>query len=387
MDGVSERARFQADSVIGDRYVLRQPLGEGGGGWVWEAAHLFTRRRCAIKFLKRADEADRRRFEREVRASAAVRHPNVIDVHDVVALPDGTLAMVMELLEGETLATVLHREGALPLADIAAVLVDVTLAVEAAHDLGIVHRDLKPENIFLAREGSKTLVKVLDFGAAKVPADAFAERSEALTSTGAIVGTPYYMSPEQVFSEKDLDQRADIWSLGVVLYEALAGVRPTQADTVGQVLKRIMKASFLPVTEHVAALPADVADLVASMLSSDRASRPPTMKEVRAVLARHAEALPSVEKVDRPADLERRAESEHETSVVAVDPVRDALAYADTARADAPVGRNLAPSSHSHSCRGPPRLLRRCRFVGSSTRSPMARRSSSESRRSARPSC
>jgi len=280
-------------------------------GFVWEASHVFTHARFALKFLKGAREEDRRRFHREVKAAAAVRHPNVIGVHDFVELPNGTLVMVMDLLEGETLGALLRRERRLALPDAAAILLQIVSALEAAHAAGIVHRDLKPDNIFLAEKGARDIeVNVLDFGVAKLTAiDGLAARSQALTGTGSMLGTPYYMAPEQIVSEKDLDARADIWSLGIVMYECLAGVRPTEGDNVGRVLKRILLVDFDPITGHCEDLPEDVATLVTRMLVGDRDKRLRDLAEVRAVLERHAAkripvyARPApVEPVDAHAD-------------------------------------------------------------------------------------
>jgi serine/threonine protein kinase len=259
-------------------------------GFVWEASHVFTHARFALKFLKGAREEDRRRFQREVRAAAAVRHPNVIGVHDFVELPNGMLVIVMDLLEGETLGALLARERRLPLADVAAIFLPVVSALEAAHTAGIVHRDLKPDNIFLSeKEGRDVEVKVLDFGVAKLTAaEGLAARTQALTGTGSMLGTPYYMAPEQIVSEKDLDARADIWSLGIVMYECLAGVRPTEGENVGRVLKRILLVDFDPITKHCEDLPEDVASLITKMLVGERAQRIRDLGEVRAVLERHA---------------------------------------------------------------------------------------------------
>jgi eukaryotic-like serine/threonine-protein kinase len=261
-------------------------------GWVWEAVCIATDERVALKFLKGAKEEDRRRFLREVRAAAAIQHPNVIAVHEAFELADGTLVMVMDLLEGETLGAVLKREGRIGLPALAAIVLPVIAALEAAHGAGIVHRDLKPDNIFLARHATKNVtVKVLDFGVAKLTAsEGLAARTQALTGTGTMVGTPYYMAPEQVVSEKDLDARADLWSLGVVMYECLSGVRPTEADNIGRVLKRILRAEFEPIRSHCDDLPDDVASLVSRMLTGDREKRTRELKDVADVLARYADA-------------------------------------------------------------------------------------------------
>jgi serine/threonine-protein kinase len=281
---------LQPGDLVGDSYRLGHLLGEGGMGWVWQATNLATDQAVALKILKGGKEEDRRRFLREVRAAAAIRHPHVIAVHDFLELPDGTLVIVMDLLEGETLGAVLRRDARISLGDLAAIALPVLGALEAAHALGIVHRDLKPDNIFLCRAGAEVDVKVLDFGVAKLTAeDGLAARTQALTGTGSMVGTPYYMSPEQVFADKDLDARADVWSLGVVMYECLAGLRPTEADTVGRVLKKIMEAGFPPLTAHGTELPDDVVALVGSMLALDRNKRP-GLAAIREVLAPHARA-------------------------------------------------------------------------------------------------
>jgi serine/threonine-protein kinase len=276
-------------AVLGKRYRLVRSLGEGAMGAVWEATHVFTQKRVALKVLKSDREEDRRRFQREVRAAAAVHHPNVIDVHDFVELPEGTLAMVMDLLEGETLGTVLEHQKSLSLEDLASVLLPVLSALEALHAVGIVHRDLKPHNIFVAKTSGGRQVKVLDFGVAKLTAaEGLAARTQALTGTGSMVGTPYYMAPEQVVSEKDLDGRADIWSLGVLMYECLTGVRPTEAENVGRVLKRILLAEFEPIATLRPDLPEEIAALVTRMLAGDRNKRPQTIADVSAVLTRYA---------------------------------------------------------------------------------------------------
>ncbi len=194
--------------------------------------------------------------------------------------------MVMELLAGETLAQRLARERTIPLSELARIMMRVGSAMACAHALGIVHRDLKPENIFLVESPSGFAVKVLDFGIAKLTAsEGDAVRTGAITGTGSIVGTPYYMAPEQVFGEKDIDRRADIWALGIILYEALAGQRPTGGDNVGQIYKVIMTDAIMPLGKRAPQLPAPLVDLVGRMLSRDRSRRPSDMSEILSVLA------------------------------------------------------------------------------------------------------
>ncbi len=278
-------------TIVAERYRLDRRLGAGGMGEVWAATQTVTRMPVALKFLRdpSAGEDVRRRFLREARAAVAVRHPNVVQIHDVLELPGGEPVMVMELLEGESLEQRLRREGKVPLGELGAVMVRVVSAVGTAHQLGIVHRDLKPDNIFLAQTREGVEVKVLDFGIAKLTAvEGNAAETGGLTSTGAMLGTPFYMSPEQAFGEKKIDHRADIWSLGVILYRCLSGVLPTLGENIGQILKIIMTHAIRPLSEVAPELPPDVTDLVTRMLSQAPRDRPADLREVKAVLERHA---------------------------------------------------------------------------------------------------
>jgi serine/threonine protein kinase len=311
---------LEVGSVVADRYRLDRVLGEGGMGIVYAATHTRTRKSVAIKVLRAsmsADQATRQRFLREARAACAVRHPNVVEIHDVIELADGTPPMiVMELLEGESLASRLKRETVVPLGELATLILPVVAAVGSAHEVGIVHRDLKPDNIFLDRRRGTTDVHVLDFGIAKLTAtEGDAASSAAITGTGAVLGTPYYMSPEQVFGEKDIDHRADIWALGVILYECLAGVRPTQADNIGQVFKIVMTDAIKPIERLVPGLPASVVQLIGRMLTREREKRPQDLREVASLLADLAgqqvpsigEPVAAVVRVSLPGDAPQRA--------------------------------------------------------------------------------
>lgn len=279
-------------TVISDRYRLERLIGEGGMGAVWAATHIITRKHVALKFLKGAktDESLLRRFLREARAVSAVNHPNVVAVHDVIQLPDGLPVMVMDLLEGMSLAERLAQVRTIPLHELAQILVPVLSAVGTAHAAGIVHRDLKPDNIFLHRRADGQLEpKVLDFGIAKLGAkEGEAAATAHLTQTGALLGTPYYMSPEQVFGEKDLDQRADVWSMGVILYECLSGQRPVEGDNYGQLFKAIATGSITPLEQIAPGVPSDITRLVGRMLSPDRDARPHDLREAYETLCRYS---------------------------------------------------------------------------------------------------
>jgi len=286
--GMHAGGRFdrRQGAIVGGRYRLERELGQGGMGVVWEATHVVTRRRVAIKFVARAHDELRRRFLREARAASAARHPNVVEVLDVFELDDRTPVMVMEFLSGETLRGLLVRQGKLPLEAAASILLPVAAAVGSAHALGIVHRDLKPENIFLQAglppaEG----VKVLDFGIAKLTVQ---DGEAPQTGTGAALGTRHYMALEQMTADRDVDARADLWALGVILYECLAGFRPVEGANEAQVVKKMMSGGIQPLDGL--ALPADVTDLVMRMLSVERGGRPGDTKEVCSVLTRYAGA-------------------------------------------------------------------------------------------------
>jgi serine/threonine-protein kinase len=254
-------------------------------GVVWAATDVGTCRVVALKLVKHATSEDQRiRLFREARASWAVRHPHVREVYDVLE-NDGAPVMVMEYLAGESLANRLDRAGKLALPEAAGLLLPVVSAVGAAHALGIVHRDLKPENIFV--EAPHGTVKVLDFGIAKL---ASADMASTLTPSGALLGTPYYMSPEQAFGAKHVDHRTDVWALGLILYRCLSGVLPTRAPNIGDVFKNIVARPIPPLAHAAPHVPVELAVLVDRMLSRLRQQRPRDLHEVAEVLERHTPA-------------------------------------------------------------------------------------------------
>jgi eukaryotic-like serine/threonine-protein kinase len=273
------------DCVIGGKYRLHDRIGKGGMGEVWSAEQIVTRKPVAMKFLAiDADEAARRRFMREARAACAVRHPNVVEIYDVIEDDDGMPVIVMELMAGESLGDRLRREKKLSVEDTALIFSRVSSALMCAHELGVVHRDLKPDNVFLASTPDGDEVKVIDFGIAKVGLkDEPDGATGALTGTGTILGTPHYMSPEQAFGEKQIDHRADVWSLGIMVYVCVTGVLPTAAQNIGQILKIIMTRSIRPLSTVAPELPPILTDLVDRMLSYAPAERPHDLAQVKAV--------------------------------------------------------------------------------------------------------
>ncbi len=273
--------------MISGKYRLGPLLGEGGMGVVYAATHLVTGKDVALKLLRPGrrvkNEADaaraRERALREARASVAVRDPRVLGIDDVLD-HDDALVLVMDRLHGETLRARLDREKKLAYEVARPILVDLAEAILAAHEAHVVHRDLKPDNVFLlasarAATSGACEVRVLDFGIAKwmTDEDPDAPSAPALTTTGAMLGTPMYMSPEQAFGERDVDARADAWAFGVLAFEALAGERPVAGDNLGQVLKAIATGTRPPLAERDTDAPAHVCQAVDRLLVSDRDAR------------------------------------------------------------------------------------------------------------------
>ncbi|WP_437318343.1 serine/threonine-protein kinase [Sorangium sp. So ce385] len=284
---------FPAGKVIAGRFRIERLIGRGGMGEVYAARNLGTGRDVALKVVRGvADAAQTRRFLREARAAAAIQHPNVIEVLDVFEGDDHTPVMVMELLRGEPLSALRRQRGALHLHEAARLLVPVAAALRAAHDKGIVHRDLKPDNIFLSEpQAGGCVPKVLDFGIAKVldPASISSETHGGNTSTGSILGTPHYMSFEQAMSEKDIDHRADIWAMGVILFEALTGRRPLEFETLGEMYTAFLQREVPSIRSAVPDLPADVADVLDRCLRKRREDRLADLGPLIEVLGRHAD--------------------------------------------------------------------------------------------------
>lgn len=225
--------------VIASRYELERPLARGGMGSVWVARHLQLESTVAIKFiepqLSHLSEA-RGRFEREAKVAAQLQGPNLVQIHDY-GVEDDTPYMVMEYLQGEDLCARMNREKQLSLAATADIVSQVVKVLQRAHEAGIVHRDLKPGNIFLVRgEEDDEIVKVLDFGLAKIPRS---PSSDDMTKSGMLLGSPRYMSPEQARGMKNIDHRSDLWSLAVIAFRAVTGELPFPGDEIGDVLVKI----------------------------------------------------------------------------------------------------------------------------------------------------
>lgn len=268
--------------ICRERYEVVHVIGEGGMGVVVEGLHLALRRRVAIKLLKQdqlIDPDSLERFRRETRALSALTSENVARVLDADVTEDGTPVMVMEFLAGHDLARELSSRGALPIAEGVDWLLQACAGVAAAHACGIVHRDLKPSNLHLAEHGETRTLKVLDFGIAKL----FTEKAEA-TSTSMVMGTPNYMSPEQLLSSKKVDARTDIWSLAVVLYRILSGAFPFHADGTTALAVAIATAEPIPLSKRRADVPPALEAAIARALAKDRNERFATVTDFAASL-------------------------------------------------------------------------------------------------------
>ncbi|MBM4358908.1 MAG: protein kinase [Deltaproteobacteria bacterium] len=237
--------------VIANRYRLTNRLGVGGMGSVWRAEHLTLGSQVAIKLIDEliASNAEiRERFEREAKAAASLRSPHVVQVLDY-GVDEGTPYIAMELLEGESLDDRLTREVKLSPRDTLRIITDVARAVGKAHEAGITHRDLKPANIFLVKNDDAEMAKVLDFGVAKQSATA-----GRATQTGAMIGTPAYMSPEQAQGTKSVDPRTDLWALGAITFECLCGRLVFTSEAMGELILHICTKP-LPIPSQEADLP------------------------------------------------------------------------------------------------------------------------------------
>ena len=248
-------------------------------GAVWLAQHLTLRSPVAIKLIDAGIATNHEalsRFLREAQAAASLRSPHVVQILDH-GVDEGVPFIVMELLDGESLASRLQRLHRLPPPDTAHLLTQVGRAMTKAHEAGIVHRDLKPDNIFIVKNDEEEIAKVLDFGVAKSHTHGVGAVSSA-TRTGSVLGTPYYMSPEQAEGSKSVDHRTDIWAMGVIAWECLLGSRPFEAETLGGLLLAIC-ARELPVPSRVGAVPAGFDAWFARACSRDIGQRFVTAKD------------------------------------------------------------------------------------------------------------
>jgi len=273
---------------IGGKYRLGVLLGKGGMGAVYAAENILTGKRVAIKCMNVGPTGGSEaaaRFMREAKASARVRHPNVVDVYDVLA-EDDQLFLIMELLEGEPLSAFLAKES-IPLPSLIRLLIPAMRGVAAAHRQGVVHRDVKPENIFLAKEGDDGMwvPKVLDFGISKLQGT----QEIALTEPGDLLGTLLYMATEQLDGASEVDARADVYALGVILYQAITGQFPFYADTVPALVMQIFTAEPTPIRQLRGDVPMELAEVIARAMAKQRTQRFQNMEELISALVPFAD--------------------------------------------------------------------------------------------------
>jgi serine/threonine-protein kinase len=287
--------------VLAGKYVVERVLGAGAMGVVVVAMHTQLEQRVAIKFLlpEVLDNPEAsQRFAREAKASARIRSEHVARVLDVATLANGEPYMVMEYLDGQDLAAVLEARGALPLSEAVDYVLQALEALCEAHLAGIVHRDLKPGNMFLARrvDGSP-VVKILDFGISKIDT----KGQQGMTHTQAVLGSPLYMAPEQMRTSRSVDQRADLWSMGVVLYQLVTNAFPFTAESITQLISTVMFDPAPRVTVTRPDLPPGIDDVVLRCLEKEPAARFQNVGELAAALAPFAPptARISVERITR----------------------------------------------------------------------------------------
>ena len=270
--------------VIGGKYRVESLIGSGAMGFVYRAQHIGLQTKVAIKVLRSDrvhDDQAQRRFAREARATSSLRSPHAIRTFDTDRLPDGIPYIVMEYLEGEDLAATLVARGALPMIDAVRHLIDACDAVGEAHRLSIIHRDIKPANLFVTRAG---IVKVLDFGLAKNLPALLSDAGSESTKTNLLLGSPHYMSPEQLRSAREVDARADIWSLGATLYHLLCGVPPFFGSNLYVLIALILNDEAPRLEAELPNAPPELAAVVARCLRRDREERYASCAELRRAL-------------------------------------------------------------------------------------------------------
>ncbi|MFO0554297.1 MAG: serine/threonine-protein kinase [Polyangiaceae bacterium] len=296
-------ARLGPDSVLGGKYRLIKRLAGGGMGAVWLAKHELLDAEVAVKLMApilAETQAARARFEREAKASAQLKSLHICKVQDY-GVEDDTPYMVMERLDGQDFGDRLAQVGRLTPAELSPIVTQICKALTVAHAAGIVHRDLKPSNVFLVREGQDEVVKLLDFGIAR---ELSTQLVDEKTASGTVIGSPHHMSPEQARGER-VDQRSDLWSLGVVMFKALTGKRPFDGDQVTAVMLAIVGQPIPQVSELCPDLPKALDDFFDRALSREldgRFSSAAELAEAFAAIAGGGTGAPWVQVRTRPAN-------------------------------------------------------------------------------------
>ncbi len=284
--------------VVDGKYRIERLVGEGGMGQVLAATHLGLGQQVAIKIMladKAADTDSVERFLREARAVVMLKSSHIARVYDVAKTPEGLPYIVMELLDGKDLVTVLLESGALPYPDAVDVILQACDALAEAHGLGIIHRDLKPENFFLSRRRDGTPhVKLIDFGISKLGTEANSKSGRRIvTQENTVLGSPTYMSPEQVRNSKNVDERSDIWSIGVSLYELLTAAEPFGAESIPEIFVNVLTVTPAAPDTIVADIPPDLSAIVMRCMAKDPAARFQNVGALANALSRFSTGKPS----------------------------------------------------------------------------------------------
>ncbi|HEY5958678.1 MAG TPA: serine/threonine-protein kinase, partial [Polyangiaceae bacterium] len=274
--------------IIEGKYRIIRLIGEGGMGAVYEGENTRIRRRVAIKVLHQGVAENQeavQRFEREAQAAGRIGNDHILEVLDLGSLANGDHFMVMEYLDGEPLSDRIRRIGKMRPEQIAPLMIQALEGLRAAHDAGIVHRDLKPDNVYILKEkaGNRDFVKLIDFGISKFQPLSGGEMK--MTRTGTVMGTPYYMSPEQASGSREADHRSDLYAVGVMLYEAVTGRVPFDAPTFNQLLFQIVLSDPAPPQQVVPDLDPGFANLIAKAMARDVEHRFQTTQELSDALA------------------------------------------------------------------------------------------------------
>jgi len=280
-------------TILAGKYRIDSLLGAGGMGEVYRAENTAFGRVVAIKMLREEyaetpEVVDR--FKREAQAANIVRHPNVVDILDIGQTEDGTPFIVQEFLEGQDLAAYAHASGGrLGIQEAIALLVPVVDAVAFAHERNVLHRDLKPENIFLARTANGVVPKLLDFGISRI----MTAEEQRMTATGMSIGTPAYMSPEQIRADKVIDARSDVWSIGVILHELLSGALPFQSEAQSGLFVKIVTEPPVPLDVAVPGAPKEMVAIVDRCLRAKMTERYSSAAELARDLRAMYEGAPA----------------------------------------------------------------------------------------------
>lgn len=322
---------MEVGRILAERYEILRPLAEGAMSTVWIALDRTCGIDVAIKTIS-LDAAGwrteiRDRFMKEARLLARGKHEHLVGVRDVGETDDGYLYLVLDLLDGETLASRLSRETKLAWPEAVTLALGLTRGVAALHEAGIVHRDLKPANVVLNRTESGVVPIIIDLGigkASSVVGDPLL--CATLTATGQVLGTPQYMSYEQALGQTDIDARTDVWALGVILYEMLTGSRPFEAPNTNAVLAAIRKHDVRPIREVAPDVPIAIAQVVERCLSTNRSER----VENAAILSAHIEAAmrnPAVDSSEPPQPLPSRRKHRLAATIVPLVAVLSIIAF------------------------------------------------------------